>query len=129
MAGTALYVVAELASIPIKDQPIDSIAAGIVGTTFGVATALSAIGFLMAGVATVRAGSWRGWRRFVPLVTGLWLVAMVGLATTKALAAGVGIYGLCILVLGVALLTAPTPSAAASRQSPIAPGDDARVAR
>ena len=112
LAGTALYVVAELASIPTKDQPIDSIAAGVVGTTFGVATGLSAIGFLVAGVATLRARSWRGWRRVVPLVTGLWLVAMIGLAATKALGAGVGIYGLCILVLGVALLTEPTPSAA-----------------
>ena len=34
----------------------------------------------------------------------------VATPTSKALGAGVGIYGLCILVLGVALLTDPTPS-------------------
>ncbi len=69
------------------------------------------MGFLVAGVATLRARRWSGWRRFTPLVTGVWLTALVGLAATTSLAGGVGIYGLCILALGVALYTQPAPSA------------------
>ena len=109
LAGTALYVVAELASIPIRDERADSLMAGVVGTAFGVATALSAIGFLMAGVASVRAGRWTGWRRVTPLATGLWLTVLIALAVTPALSAGVGIYGLFIAALGVAVVTDPDP--------------------
>ena len=81
--------------------------AGVVGTVFGVATALSAVGFLIAGVASVRAGRWTGWRRVTPLATGVWLTALIALAVTPALSAGVGIYGLLIAALGVAVVTDP----------------------
>jgi hypothetical protein len=110
LAGTAVLLVAELLSIPVADQRLDDSGAGLVGACFGLGTALSAIGFLVAGVATVRAARWDGWRRFVPLATGIWLTVLVGLAMTAALPFGVGVYGLCVTALGVALVTQPAPS-------------------
>jgi hypothetical protein len=111
LAGTAVLLVAELLSIPVADQRLDDTGPGLVGACFGLGTALSAVGFIVAGVATVRAARWDGWRRFVPLATGVWLAILVGLAMTAALAFGVGLYGLLIAALGVALVTQPTPSA------------------
>lgn len=110
VAGTALLLVGELASIPIRNAGTDDTGAVIVGSIFGVAVALSAIGFLLAGRATMRAGLWEDWRRFTPLATGLWTVVLVGVSFTKALPTGVGIYGLCLLALFVALYTRPVPS-------------------
>ena len=39
----------------------------IVGGIFALAILLTAVGFLAAGIATVRARLWQGWRRFTPL--------------------------------------------------------------
>lgn len=115
VAGTATLFVAELASIPIRHQYVDDTGATIVGVVFGLGTLLSGIGFLLAGIATLRSGGWDGWRRYVPLVTGVWATALVGIATTTALAAGVGVYGLCLLALGVALHPVTTASPAMIR--------------
>lgn len=97
LTDTALEVAPEPASIPIKDRPIDSIAASIVDTIVVVATALSPLATWVAGMATVRATNWL---RFVRLVTGLWLLAMVGLAPTRSALRPGRHYGLRILVLG-----------------------------
>ena len=100
IAGTALLFVGELASILIRDQRTDDTGAAIVGAIFGLAILLTAIGFLAAGIATVRARLWHGWRRFTPLTTGIVTSALLGLNITKALPTGVAIYGLCLLALG-----------------------------
>ena len=112
VAGTAVLLVAELLSIPIADQSMDDTGPGLVGACFGAGTIGSAVGFIVAGVATLRARRWDGWRRFAPLATGIWLVAMVGLVDTPALTASVTVYGLLLAALGVALATQPAPYAA-----------------
>lgn len=115
MVGTAVFFMAELASIPINDQRMDAPGPMIVGGIFGLGVLLTAVGLLLAGWATLRAGHWRDWRRFVPLAAGIWTTALVGVSVTKALPTGVGIYGLCILALGLALYTQPTPAPAGIR--------------
>lgn len=115
LVGTVVLFVAELLSIPIADQKVDDTGPGLVGACFGLGSLLSAIGFIMAGIATVRAARWVGWRRFVPLASGLWLMALVFLAATPALAIGVTLYGFLVAALGAALLTQPTPSGADPR--------------
>ena len=112
LAGTALLLVAELASIPLRHQRLDDTGPAVVGGVFGLAILLGAVGFLVAGVVTLRAGVWSGWRRFVPLSEGIWMVALIGVSLTNALPTGVGIYGALILLLGVALYprSATTPS-------------------
>lgn len=114
VAGTALLFVGELVSIPIRDAQIDDTSATIVGAVFGVASILSAIGFLVLGRATLRAGVWHAWRRYTPLVTGIWIsvITIFGLALPTALHGMVGVYGLCLLAMAIALYTDPTPAAA-----------------
>jgi hypothetical protein len=58
-----------------------------------------AIGFLTAGAATLRARVWKGWSRFAPLAAGVASCVLVALAPTKALAGGVALYALALLVL------------------------------
>jgi hypothetical protein len=110
LAGTVVLFAAELLSIPVADQRLDDTGAGLVGAGFGLGTLLSAVGFIVAGIATARAARWNGWRRFVPLATGIWLAAMVFLTVTSALAITVAIYGILLTALGVALRTQPTPA-------------------
>ena len=104
VCGTALLLVGELASIPVRTSRTDATGAELVGAIFAVGTVLAALGLLLVGHATLRAGVWRDWRRFTPLLTGLSLVVVVPLTFTKALASGVGLYGVCLLALGIALM-------------------------
>lgn len=112
VAGTTLLLVGELASIPIRDALVDDNSASVVGAVFGLAGITSTIGFLLAGRATLRAGVWHGWRRFTPLATGVWLVLLtpLTLAAPTLLHGGVGVYGLCLLAMAIALHTEPTPA-------------------
>ena len=116
VTGTALLLVGELASIPIRQAEIDSTSAGLVGAIFGLASLVSTIGFLLAGWATLNSGVWHGWRRFTPLATGLWLTALtvLSLAFPKTLHGGVGLYGVCLLAMAIALYTAPAHASAAT---------------
>jgi hypothetical protein len=120
LVGTALLFVGELASIPIRDQRTDEIGAAIVGAIFGIASLLTAAGFLAAGIATLRARLWRGWRRFTPLSAGIATCVLLGLdSTTKALPTGVALYGLCLLALGISLYTQPAPAPDAAETPPL----------
>ena len=109
LVGTALLFVGELASIPIRTQRTADTGAAIVGAVFGLAILLTAVGFLTAGIATLRARLWHGWRRFTPLSAGIATTALLGVNVTKALPTGVAVYGLCVLALGIALYTQPVP--------------------
>ncbi|MFS8097135.1 hypothetical protein LFM09_08335 [Lentzea alba] len=110
--GTGVLLVAELASIPFRAEALDATGPSLVGALFGLGTLLIGVGFLMAGVTTLRAGVWQGWRRYVPLAAGVWTTVLVGLAATGGLTVGVGVYGLCMLLLGVAMRT-PVPATTA----------------
>ena len=65
---------------------------------------LSAVGLVLAGWATLRAGVWQDWRRFVPLTIGVVTFALIGLQFTKALPTGVAVYSLGFAALGLALM-------------------------
>ncbi|BAL87645.1 hypothetical protein AMIS_24250 [Actinoplanes missouriensis 431] len=107
--GTVVLFAAELASIPVGDQLIEERGPSAVGAMFGVGTVVAAIGFLLAGVTTLRAGRWQGWRRFTPLVAGLTLVAITGSVGTDVMSASIAAYGIGALGLGLAMLTQPDP--------------------
>ena len=110
LTGTAVFFAAQLLSITVADQRVDLNGAGLVAACFALGGVLSAIGFIVAGIATVRARRWDGWRRYVPLATGIWLVALNILVVTPTLATATAVYGLLLTALGVALWTQPTPS-------------------
>jgi len=116
VAGTALLVVGELLSIPVRGAEASDTSAASVGAVFGIAGTASLIGFLLTGRATLRAGVWQGWRRFTPLAPGLWLTVMSvpGVAAPTRLHGMVCVYGLCLLAMAVALYTDPTPAAEGS---------------
>jgi hypothetical protein len=117
VAGTALLLVGEVVSIPVRNAETSDTSATIVGGVFGVAGTLSTIGFLVLGWATLRAGVWQGWRRFTPLATGVWLTVMWFLPPTL-LHGMVGVYGLCLLAMAVALYTDPAPAVATNVGEP-----------
>ena len=82
--GTALIVVGHFASIPVRNQTIHETGAQLVGGIFGAGTVRSAVGFALAGWATLRAGVWQDWRRFVPLAIGVVTFTLIGLQFTTA---------------------------------------------
>jgi hypothetical protein len=95
--GFAVIVVAELSWL------FESAATEVL---FGVGTLVLMVGLTLAGVAVLRAGRWRGWRRFTPLACGVYIglivlpaFALPGYASNYA----IGIWGVCWLLLGLAL--------------------------
>jgi hypothetical protein len=110
LAGNALILVGQFGSILVRDQFSDDSGATAVASLFGLATVLLAAGFLLTGVMVLRAGHWRGWRRFTALATGVSGLILLGLAVTPhAVNGGIALYGLCLVALFVALATAPGP--------------------
>jgi hypothetical protein len=119
--GTALIGLGHLASIPVADQTIHDTGPQVAGGVFGLGTLVSAVGLLLAGHATIRAGAWTGWRRFTPLATGLAAVALLGLQFTKALPTAVGVFEFNFVLIGLAL--------AHERELGVAPPDAEAVQR
>jgi hypothetical protein len=113
VAGTAVLLGAEFASLPFASEPASNTGPAIVGAAFGLGTLLSGIGMLLAGRAALRARRWDDWRRFTPLIAGGWTIVLTGVAMTKALPTGVGIYGLCLLAIGIAMYTRPSAATGA----------------
>jgi hypothetical protein len=80
-----------------------------------IAWPASHVYMLVVGVAALRAGVWRGWRRWTPLACGLafpLMAAGAGLFGREAMGAVFGpATALAFGALAVALLTAPEPAA------------------
>jgi|SRR5215211_3338861 len=112
LGGSALFVVAQLASIAVRDQYWDEGAAGAVGGLFGLATLLLGAGLAAAGVAARRARRWESWRPSVLLACGLWTLAMLGIVLTPLMPLGVTVMGLLQAAVGAGLLIRPSPVAA-----------------
>jgi hypothetical protein len=123
LAGSVLFVVAELASIPVRDELADQGWAGAVGGVFGLATLLLGGGLTAAGVAARRARLWEGWRPTALLACGVWTLALLGIVITPLMPLGVAVMGVLQAAIGIALMTRPTPVAAEAR-----PGAGASIA-
>jgi hypothetical protein len=107
LAGAALIVAGHLSSIPIRNQTTHDTWPQVVGGVFGIGTILVAFGLMLAGWITVRERNWNGWRRFTPLATGAWTVALIPLQLTAALPSAVAVYGLFFVAVGIALSGSP----------------------
>jgi hypothetical protein len=112
LAGSVLFVLAELASITVRDQYLDQGAAGAVGGLFGLTTLLLGAGLTAAGLAARRARRWESWRPAALLASGLWTLAMLAIVLTPLMPLGVTVMGLLQAATGAGLLTRPTPVAA-----------------
>ncbi|MFN0090779.1 MAG: hypothetical protein ACKVWR_11005 [Acidimicrobiales bacterium] len=104
VVGASLFVAAHAVSIPLHDADVDDAGAVAVFTLFGLGTILTAGGLLAAGIDVARSRIWTDWRRLTPLALGVWMVAMIPLQFTPALAIVVGVYALLAAALGIALL-------------------------
>lgn len=67
----------ELASGAVGGQSATSSTAQNVGTAFGIASLLTALGSVVAGIAIVRAHLWTGLGRWIVLVSGVLMIAVV----------------------------------------------------
>ena len=106
--GTAVIVVGHLVSIPVRDQPVDDVGAVAAGLVFFLGTVLSAVGFLLAGAATLRTTRWRDAWRFIPLAAGVWAAAMLGLQFTPFLPTAAAVFTAFFVALGIALMRPST---------------------
>jgi hypothetical protein len=50
---------------------------GLGDTLFGIAPILTGVGLIVAGIAVLRAGRWTGWRRFTPVVLGVYIFVVM----------------------------------------------------
>jgi hypothetical protein len=121
LAGSVLFIVAELAMIAVRDQYLDEGAAGAVGALFGLATLLLGAGLAAAGIAARRARLWESWRPTAMLACGLWTLAMLGIVLTPMMPLSVTVMGLLQAAIGVGLLTRPTPVGAAAQPASATP--------
>jgi hypothetical protein len=106
LVGMAAIVPGVAAFAFIASDPTDSTAATTLSTLVGVASNLAGLGFVLVGIAVLRARRWQGRHRFIPLLCGLY----VFVALTPVLAAFPGLFfwGLagwnaCFILLGLAL--------------------------
>lgn len=73
---------------------------------FGIASPAMALGFVLLGIVVIRARAWTGWRRFTPLLCGVYVPVV--LIPAFILAGGVSfpaitVWQLCFLLLGAAM--------------------------
>ncbi len=87
---------------------------GATDALYGIATLAMMLGLILAGVAVLRAGRWAGWHRYTPLTCGLYIplvmfpsFALPGTAANYA----IGLWGVCWLLLGLAVLAEATRAA------------------
>ncbi len=107
--GRLLFIAVEITLLTAFDHP---------QTLLGLAAPLTGLGMLLAGIAVLRAGRWQGWHRFTPLLCGLY--TFVVLLPAFAIARGpnflaLGGWGVCWLLLGVALRDEETRASSAAR--------------
>ncbi|MDF1505558.1 hypothetical protein [Roseisolibacter sp. H3M3-2] len=103
-----------LASLqPWLDLTVGRARGGAFYAATDVAWPASHVYMLVVGVAVLRAGVWRGWRRWTPLACGLCFPLMAAGAGLFGRAAMGAVFGpataLAFGALAVALLTAPAP--------------------
>jgi hypothetical protein len=105
--GSAVFVAAHAVSVTFRDARVDDAAGRAAITLFAIASLLTALGFILAGVAVARAGRWTAWRRYPVLAVGVWMLCMLPLQFTSLLALSVAVYAATIAAFAVALLAQP----------------------
>jgi hypothetical protein len=102
----ALIVPSELGFVFFATALDESTPSMVLGSAIGLASVIAALGFVLAGIAVLRAGHWRGWGRFTPLLCGVFVfVALlpVQFVQPSAFLWPVAGWSACLLLLGLAL--------------------------
>ncbi len=98
LLGSSLFIVAGIVMLTVQ------LALG--EALYGIGTLLTGLGMLLAGTAALRTRHWLGWRRYTPLICGLYVFGV--LFPAAAIVQGpsflaLGGWGVCWLLFGVAL--------------------------
>ena len=107
VVGGGVFVIAHTVSLIFRDAVTDDPAGVTAVSLFAVASLLTAVGFIVAGVAVARAGRWTGWRRYTALAVGVWMLCMIPLQFTALLPLTVAVYAATIAAFSAALLADP----------------------
>ena len=107
LAGGIVFVAAHAVSVTFRGARLDDPAGVGAITLFLIATVLTAVGFIVAGVAVVRAGRWTASRRYPLLAVGIWMLCMLPLQFTPLLPLSVAVYAATIAAFAIALLAEP----------------------
>jgi hypothetical protein len=97
-------VVGHALTLLFLDARVDDPAGYAVVAAFAAGSLLTLAGFLLAGVATVRAGRWTSWRRRTPLAVGVGMLAVTPLQFTPLLPLTVAVFSATTIVLGLAMV-------------------------
>jgi hypothetical protein len=73
IVGIALLAACELVAISATDALRPSGRADMMDSLYGISSILTGITLIVAGVSVIRTGQWRGLRRFLPLVLGVYI--------------------------------------------------------
>jgi hypothetical protein len=102
--GLGLAIFMEVLFIPAEITIQVNFALG--GALDGICGMGLGLGMILTGIAVLRAGRWQGWRRYIPLLFGLYpflLIMPYVFLTGAPNFAAIGGWGLPTLLLGVAL--------------------------
>jgi hypothetical protein len=73
----AAFGIMELVAISGADHPLGSDTVETLNSLYAVLSLLLAASIIVLGIAIIRAGVWRGWKRAIVLVVGIWVVVPI----------------------------------------------------
>jgi hypothetical protein len=115
LVGMALIVPSELGFAFFPTATMDSMPVMILSTAIGLATMVASLGFILAGIATLRERRWQGWQRFTPLLCGLFAFVVlipVLVIRPELLVWPIAGWSACFIPLGLALYRQHSTSSA-----------------
>jgi hypothetical protein len=104
IGGGVSFTLAHLVSALAYDASTDDAGAIVAMSLFGIGTIALAVGLLLAGRASLPNPNRSTWVQRAPLALGIWMVLMIPLQFTSALAVAVGGYAVLVIAFGAALL-------------------------
>jgi len=106
LAGLALIVPSELGFAFFATAADESTPSAVLGSAIGLSVVTAGLGFVLAGIASLRAGQWRGWGRYTPLLCGLFIFVVLlpaQIIRPSAYLWPVAGWSACFILLGLAL--------------------------
>lgn len=107
MVSMALLTVTELVAISGANSAYPSARTDVIESLYGITSILIGATLIVAGIAVLRAGRWRGWARYVPLGLGVYVFVPMTPALFGSFTLGrfvIGGWMLGFAVLGWALV-------------------------
>ena len=98
VVGMSVLTVTEGVAILASAEVVPSTFVTFLEVSYGISSTLIGVGLVMVGAAVVRARTWQGWRRFLPLATGVYVfVPMMPALSGPFVAARLAISGWMLL--------------------------------